>query len=327
MRIVFVGSPPFAERPLEALWGSAFRPCGLVTAPPRRGGRGRKEVANPLVEVVAQENVPVLRPDRAKDPDFLKEFAALQPDLAIVVAYGQILNQQFLNTPQFGCINLHASVLPRWRGASPIQAALWKGDAKSGVSIQKVVPELDAGAVLAQKELSIPARCTAPQLASELSDIGAELLIRFLSEVGDGPLPAGIEQDFHQVTHCRRMRREDGYMNWAEPALQVDRFVRAVSGWPWAQTHFEDGVSLRVGSGFADPERSHDLQPGTVLETVAGFWVACGSGAYCIERIQRPGKAMLSAAEFLRGSKVKPGDRLHSLTNEEPNFVRERSSA
>ena len=283
---------------------------GLVTAPERRAGRGRKPAPNPLAELADARGIPVLRPESARDAEFQRAFADWSPDLGVVVAYGQILDDALLAIPAHGCVNLHGSLLPRWRGASPVQAALLAGDARTGVSVQKVVRELDAGAVLADAAVDVEAREEAPALTARLAALGAELLDGFLREVGDGPLPAGAEQDAALVTHCRKVKKVDGALDWARPAAEVDRLVRAMAGWPCAQTALPDGDGLRVHRGDPVADAPADAAPGTVLGVDDGLLVQCGAGAFRVTELQRDGRGRMAAEEFLRGSALAVGEVL-----------------
>ncbi|MBC8329351.1 MAG: methionyl-tRNA formyltransferase, partial [Planctomycetes bacterium] len=277
MRLVFLGSPPFATASFEALCARSEAPVALVTAPPRRAGRGRRQAESPLVLLAEEAGVPVLRPESARDPEFLQAFAALEPDLGVVVSFGQLLVQDFLDIPRFGCVNLHGSLLPRWRGASPIQAALLAGDQATGVCLQKVVLALDAGAVLAERRVPLGPRATAAELAPRLSRLGAELLTAFLDQVGEGPLPAGAEQDESRVTVCRKLKREHARIEWAATAEQLDRQVRAMAGWPVAFAAAPDGPELRVHEAVgAGPGTA--AAPGTALESDDGLGIACRAG-------------------------------------------------
>lgn len=310
MRLSLIGSPPFATKPFQALVHGIELPVVVVTAPQGRAGRGLKPVPNEIAEAAAQAGVPVLRPESAGDPAFLREFADLRPDLGVVVSYGQILKPEFLAIPRFGCINLHASLLPRWRGASPIQAAILAGDAQTGVTIQRVVQKLDAGAVLARRSTPIGPHEDAVGLAESLGRMGAELLVEFLDRIGDGPLPAGEEQDERLVTICKKVRKEDGRLDWSAPAVDVDRRVRAMAGWPVAETALPDGTPLKVLRGEPVSLATATEAPGTVVSVDEGITVRCGTGAYRMTEIQRPGKAPLPAAAFLRGARLRLGDLL-----------------
>jgi len=266
---------------------------------------------NPLAAEATAAGVEVLQPVRASAPDFLAAFAAWEPDLAVVVSYGQILSQDFLAIPRLGCVNLHASLLPRCRGASPVQAVLLAGDPRTGVSLQRMVPELDAGPVLAAREMAVPPRAAAPELGRALAGLGGELLGTFLDELGEGPLPRGVEQDPKDVTVCRRLRREEGRIDWARSAREIDRRVRALAGWPWAYTHSGD-LELRLLPSERDPVVQGDgggTAAGTILETGKELLVSCGSGVYRIEELQRAGRRPMPVEEFLRGRPLAVGDR------------------
>ncbi|MCH2100584.1 MAG: methionyl-tRNA formyltransferase [Planctomycetes bacterium] len=310
MRTIFFGSPPFAVPSFLSLVEGGLTPCGLVTPPPRRGGRGRKGVGNELVAIAEAYGVPVLRPERADSPEFLAAAASLRPDLGVVVAYGEILQKPLLDMPREGFINLHGSLLPRWRGASPVQAAILAGDEVSGVSVQRVVEALDAGAVLAEREVALSPVERGDELFVRLSEVGADCLVAFMHSVGEGPLPAGQEQDEDHVTHCRKIFRSEGIVDWASSAVEIDRLVRAMYGWPWAQAILPSGVHVRLLEGQPAGNFSTEAAHGTVVDTMGGLFVAAGEGVYRIDRLQRTGKAALASDEFLRGTPVEVGARM-----------------
>ncbi len=290
-------------------------PLGLVTAPPRRAGRGRKEVENELVTIAESAGIPVFRPERADDPAFLAAFADWRVELGVVVAFGQILRPKLLAIPREGFINLHGSLLPRWRGASPVQAAILAGDTVSGVSIQRVVEALDAGAVLSERAVSLSPTERGDELFERLSLVGAQALLEFLGGLQGNSLPVGVEQDETAVTICRKIRRLDGEMDWARSCIEIDRLVRAMYGWPWAHTCLPGGAPVRVLAGEPLPDEPGQANaataaPGTVLATAGGLLVACGAGRYRIDRLQRTGKAALASDEFLRGTPIEIGARL-----------------
>lgn len=315
MRTAFFGSPPFAVPSFRTLVEGGLAPLGLVTAPPRRAGRGRKELENELVTIAEAAGIPVLRPERADDPDFLAAFAKWNVELGVVVAYGQILRRGLLDTPPAGFINLHGSLLPRWRGASPVQAAILAGDTESGVSIQRVVEALDAGAVLAERKVALSATERGDELFTRLSQLGALALHEFLGGLQGSTLPDGKVQDESAVTICRKIRRLDGEMNWARSCEEIDRLVRAMYGWPWAQTYLPGGAPVRVLAGEPMPTcrvaaGDTNAPPGTVLATEGGLVIACGEGCFRIDRLQRTGKAALASDEFLRGTPIEIGAQL-----------------
>jgi methionyl-tRNA formyltransferase len=282
----------------------------LVTAPPARAGRGLAAAENELASAALAHGLPVLRPQRANEPGFIQHFARLQPDLAVVVAYGQILPREFLEVPRLGCVNLHGSLLPRWRGASPVQAAILAGDAVTGVCVQQVVEALDAGAVLARRATPIRSEEDAPQLSARLAALGADLLREFLDGLDEGvaTLPQGEEQAPERVTRCRKIRKEHSALDWSRPAAEIGRFVRAMAGWPVARTALSGGETLLVHRGSA-LDLAHVAEPGSVLRADSDLVVACGGGAFSLEEVQREGRARLPAREFLRGAQVRVGDR------------------
>jgi methionyl-tRNA formyltransferase len=323
MRLVFVGSPPFATPAFAAALASRHACAALVTAPPARAGRGRAAAVNPLAESAAARGVRVLRPESAHEEAFLAELEGLRADLGVVVSYGQILTQRFLASPRLGCVNVHASLLPRWRGASPVQAAILAGDARTGVCVQRVVEELDAGAVLAERATPIGEDEDAPALLARLSALGAELLREFLDGLDPAAagLPPGRSQDPALVTHCRKLRKEHGVLDWSAPAAEIARRVRAFAGWPCARTALPGGEALLIhrGAALAEPggaalAEPGGAAPGAVLRAAERLIVACGAGAYEIFELQREGRARLTAREFLRGAALAPGDRLGPLS-------------
>ncbi|PCJ54560.1 MAG: methionyl-tRNA formyltransferase [Planctomycetota bacterium] len=319
MRFAFLGSPPFAVASFAAAIEAGLEVVGLVTAPPRQAGRGRKQAPNPLVDLAVAKGIPVLRPESARDPEFQTEFQSWQVDLGVVVSYGQILNETMLQLPKLGCVNLHGSLLPRWRGASPIQAAILAGDSETGVSLQKVVLALDAGAVLTEAKVSLCGTEEAPALTEQLAELGARFLVETLQQYdADGALPAGVLQDESLVTSCKKIKKSDGVLDWSESAVAIERRVRAMSGWPCGQTWLPDGDGLRVHSGRIPPQENllHSAQPGTILCLEEGIAVACGEGSFRIDVLQREGKARMEAKVFLQGARLQVGQSLKKESHE-----------
>ncbi len=308
MRIFFAGSSPFGLPSFQALLECEHRVVSLLTPPPGRAGRGLAEAANPLVPLAEDAGVPVMRPEKASGEETLSAIADLQPDLGVVVSYGQILSPEFLALSAQGCVNLHGSLLPRWRGASPVQAAILAGDLETGVCLQRMVPELDAGPVLLRKAVDIGERETGPELQGVLAAEGAELLKGFLATLGQGDVPPGEEQDPSAATNCWKVRKGDGRIDWSKSSGKVDRQVRAYAGWPWAQARFSDGQGVRVLRGR--PEMGSPGAPsGVILKAGESIEVACGEGSFHIDELQRPGKRALNAEEFLRGFPLEEGAR------------------
>ncbi len=286
----------------------------------RRAGRGRKEVVNPLVELAQASGVCVLQPDSVRSASFVDEFSSLEADLGIVVSYGQIMPQSLLDAPRLGCVNVHGSLLPRWRGASPVQAAIMAGDAETGVCIQQMVAALDAGDVLVERRCAIGARETGPELFARLSVLSAELLQSFFAE---GVSFCGKPQTESAVTFCRKVKKQDGIIDWSLPAYEIDALVRAYASWPCGQTTLPNGEGLKIliGEPAAITPTTGDAEapiavapiagePGEILSIDGGILVACGQGSYRITKLQRQGKAPLPADDFLRGVSFPPGAKL-----------------
>jgi len=290
---------------------AGFEMVGLVTSPPRRAGRGRKEVVNPLVELAQAKGIPVLRPESARDAAFQQDFAHWQADVGVVVSYGQLLDQRLLDLPTQGCVNLHGSLLPRWRGASPVQAAILAGDEQTGVCLQQMVLALDAGPVLAERATPIGPREEAPELFSRLALLGAELLVEFFRdcENAGGHLPSGRPQDESAVTLCRKVRKEEGVVDWRKPAQELDRLVRAMASWPCAQTQLPNGDGLKIHRAHVVADFAA-ASPGTIVALEPELVVACGKGHFALDEVQREGKGRMVASDFLRGTSLSVGTTL-----------------
>ncbi|MDA1113423.1 MAG: methionyl-tRNA formyltransferase [Planctomycetota bacterium] len=317
MRFAFLGSPPFAVPSFAAVLEAGLEVVGLVTAPPRLAGRGRKEAPNPLVGLAEAKGIPVLRPESARDVDFQAEFQKWNADLGVVVSYGQLLDNAMLALPRLGCVNLHGSLLPQWRGASPIQAAILAGDSETGVSLQKMVLALDAGAVVAEAKVALLGNEEAPGLTKRLAELGAEFLVKTLQGFdSENALPDGDEQKEAHVTMCKKIRKADGVLDWSESAVAVERRVRAMSGWPSGQTWLPDGSGLRVHAGEVALSEEQQVLPGTILSLDNGIEVACGEGVYRIVILQREGKARMEAKAFLQGTHLEVGQIFKSEPHE-----------
>lgn len=309
MRILFWGTPDFATPPLAALLGEGFDVVGVVTQPDRPQGRSRSTlVASPVKRLAASEGLPVLQPERPRGEAFEAELRALAPDLSVVVAYGHILPPSVVDLPRHGTINIHASLLPRWRGAAPIQAALLAGDAETGVSIMRMVAKMDAGPVIVQSRVPIPADETYGELQLHLSEIGALALIESLAllELGSA---VELPQDESLVTFANKIGRDDARLDWTRPAIEVARHIRAFDPRPGAFATLGD-AEVKLFGAHADGAPVAGA-PGTVLAlTARGMTIACGDGAVRIADVQQSGKRRMSAAEWARGSGVTTLTRL-----------------
>jgi methionyl-tRNA formyltransferase len=295
-----MGSPNFAVPALRALHDAGHEIAAVYSQPPRPSGRGRAVHPCPVHAAAAALGLPVRTPSRLRtDTGEHAAFAALGLDAAVVAAYGLILPQAMLDAPRRGCLNIHASLLPRWRGAAPIQAAVLAGDAETGVTIMQMDAGLDTGAMLLQGRVPIGPRTTAAELHDTLAVLGANLVLQALQTPGD-PVP----QPSEGATYAAKLTRDSGRLDWTQPAAQLDRQVRGLTPWPgtWAMLGTE---VLKVLHAEPAPDSG---PPGTVLDE--GLLVACGEGALRLLRVQRPGRAPMDAEALLRGFAVPPGTKL-----------------
>lgn len=294
-RILFAGTPEFALASLTALVESGKVPVAVLTQPDRPAGRGKKLTASPVKQYALEHDIPVLQPTTLRDADVVAELRALQPDIMIVAAYGLLLPPSVLDIPAAGCLNVHASLLPRWRGAAPIQAALLAGDKESGVCLMAMAAGLDTGAVYAQAATPIGSAETAGDLHDRLAEMGGELLIGQLDAIISGRLKP-TPQDETQATYALKITTEDAALDWRADAVLLDRRVRAYNPVPGAWFMLGDE---RIKCWRARVTAAVDAPPGTVVAASHdGINVACGEGALTLLSLQRPGKRPVTAGEF-----------------------------
>ncbi|HEX7242504.1 MAG TPA: methionyl-tRNA formyltransferase [Longimicrobiaceae bacterium] len=308
MRIVFWGTPAFALPALRALTDEGHQVVGVVTQPDRPAGRGRGVAMSPVKQVALEEGIPVLQPERARGPEFMEQLRALEPDLSVVVAYGQILRPEVLELPPRGSVNIHASLLPELRGAAPIQWAVIRGFEKTGVTIMRMEAGLDSGPMLFRVEEPIRADEPSSELADRLSEIGAEALIETLALMeGDGLLE--VPQDHGLATYAPKLDRETARLDWTLPAVEVARWIRGLDEVPGAWSPLGDRGPVKL---FRPTVWEGSGEPGTVLDAdpQAGVLVACGEGAVRVAEAQPPGKRRMTAGEWVRGRGIAAGDRL-----------------
>jgi methionyl-tRNA formyltransferase len=313
-RAIFMGTPQFAIPTLQVLIdessGGAVQVVGVVTQPDRPRGRGRKLQPSPVKTLAQEHGLPVLQPASLRDPKALADLGALQPDVIVVAAFGQILPTTVLDLPPAGCINVHASLLPRWRGAAPVAAAILAGDETTGVTIMKMEAGLDTGPILNQRPLAITPDDTRESLTARLAQLGADLLRDTLPAwlAGDiEPQP----QDESLVTYAPQIKKERGRINWNEPGDSIARQVRAFYPWPGAFTHWQD-TPLKILRAVAAVGRSpdQDAPPGTVIAGPDGPTVVTGRGLLHLYQVQPAGKRPMPADAFARGARGFVGDRL-----------------
>ena len=310
MRLVFFGTPVFAVPALRALVRNHHEILAVVTQPPRTQGRGlSSEIPSPVMMEARQLGLPILTPARTKDPEFLAYIHSLSPDACVVAAYGGILPDSLLEIPAKGTWNIHPSLLPRWRGPSPVQRTIWAGDTETGVCIMQVVAEVDAGPVALVERTMIGQRETKFELEGRLAYFGADLLITALTQLGKGNLPA-IVQDSSQSTYAGMFKAEEMEIKWFRMAGEIDRLVRAMAPAPGAY-FMVDGQRVKV-RGVVPVHHTEEAQPGTLLERIqGGAWrVACGSGSAWIGTVLPQGKSWMSTDSFLQGRRLKVGDQL-----------------
>jgi methionyl-tRNA formyltransferase len=305
-RIVFMGTPAFACPSLEALFAGPDRVVGVVCQPDRPRGRGLAVMAPPVKTLAESHGVPVLQPAKVRTPEFLDTLRALAPDLIVVAAYGRILPQTILDLPPHGCINVHASILPRHRGAAPIQHAILAGDPETGVTIMAMSEAMDAGDVLLVRKTPIAPDETGGTLGTRLSQLGAEALVSAIRGLKDGSIRP-VPQPAEGITFAPRIEREHTRLEWTKPADVLARIVRAFAPEPAAFTTI-DGSTLKV---FATEVRPGRGAPGTVLDAGPhGLLVATGDRALALLEVQLQGKRRMAAGAFLAGHRVDPGSCL-----------------
>ena len=307
MRLAFMGTPNFAVPTLAALIEAGHQVARVYTQPPRPAGRGRALRPSAVQAAAEAAGLPVETPARFRDPDVLRGFAALGLDAAVVVAYGQILPQAALDAPRLGCLNLHASLLPRWRGAAPIQRAIMAGDAETGVAVMQMEAGLDTGPVLAEARTPIGPEDTAGTVHDRLAAIGAPLMVHALAELGEGRA-APRPQPPEGITYAAKIDKAEARIDWTRPSAELDRHIRGLSPAPAAWTEIA-GERVRVLMCRPEPAQdAPEVPPGTALD--GRLLVACGAGALRLTRLQRPGRAPAPADDFLRGFPVAAGTRL-----------------
>ncbi|WP_417495527.1 methionyl-tRNA formyltransferase [Maricaulis sp.] len=304
LRLAFMGTPDFAVRSLAEIAAAGHEIVRVYTQPPRKRGRGQSEQKTPVHQLAEVLGIPVSTPVSFKDDAVLEEFEALDLDAAIVVAFGQILPQRALDAPRLGCLNLHGSLLPRWRGAAPVQRAIMAGDAVTGVQIQQMEAGLDTGPILLSETVAISDADTAASLHDKLMNAGAGLWGPALAALERGSLQA-VPQADEGVTYASKITPQEARIDWSRPAAELSPHIRGLSPFPgaWFELATEKGP-VRVKVLLATSEAGEGA-PGTALDDA--LLIACGSGALRLSRLQREGKGAMKAEDFLRGTAVPAG--------------------
>lgn len=311
-RILMMGTPDFAVPSLQALVREKYDVIGVVTQPDRPKGRKRILSPPPLKEEALKLGLTVYQPERLRDPEGIRQIRELAPDLIITAAYGQILPSEILDIPRFGCINVHASLLPRYRGGAPIHHALMAGEEETGVTIMYMVQQLDAGDMLAQRSIRIGADDDVATLHDKLSLLGAELLTELLPRLLKGKVTA-VPQDQDQVTYAPNITRKDERIDWSRGAGDICDQIRGLRPWPVAFTTWQ-GEPLKIWKANKVDHRGQE-EPGTILQADEnGIVVVAGVGAVVLIELQPAGKKAMPVEQFVRGRRLKPGERLGDLS-------------
>lgn len=308
LRVGFMGTPDFALAALKAIHAAGFEIACVYSQPPRPKGRGQHIQPSPVHEFALAHDIPVFTPKSLKAEDAQKEFASHNLDVAIVAAYGLILPKAVLDAPKFGCINIHGSLLPRWRGASPIQRAIWEGDAQSGISLMQMDEGLDTGPEISRGEVAISPQTTASTLHDELAVLGGRMIVEALKTLDQTrtKLPSAPQSD-QGVTYAHLLQKEDGKIDWSQTADQINRQIRALN--PWPGTYCADGeTTLKIKSAQSSNQTT-DQAPGTILDKAGN--IACGGGTVIkLVELQPASKKPMDFASALNGGYVKIGNVL-----------------
>ncbi|PCM44131.1 methionyl-tRNA formyltransferase [Marinobacter sp. ANT_B65] len=310
MRLVFAGTPDFAASALRAILGTHHTVVGVYSQPDRPAGRGRKLQPSPVKQVALDNEIPVFQPENLKSPEARQELANLRPDVMIVAAYGLILPEPVLKTPTHGCLNIHASLLPRWRGAAPIQRAIAAGDKETGITIMQMDKGLDTGAMLLKSRTAIEASDTGGSLHDRLAELGGAAIIEALKRLESGELEGEIQND-EDASYAHKLSKEEGHIDWSQDALAIERLVRAFNPWPGTYTDLED-QRLRIHEARATEEQSQKPAGTVIRREREGIDIACGKGILRIIRLQLPGSRAQTVNDLINGGKqlLLPGQEL-----------------
>jgi len=312
LRVAFFGTPGFALTTLEHLHRSGHQTVVVVTQPDRPRGRGQKLTPSPVKAFATSNGLPVLQPERMKQEGLLSALGEFGADLSVVAAYGKILPRDLIAQPRLGTINVHGSLLPRWRGAAPVHRAILSGDRVTGVTIMRIVEALDAGPMLARQSVTIGPNETSAELEGRLADLGGRLLVETVNRLAAGPIDEEPQPETG-VTYANRLERRERRVEWATPAAAIHNQIRGLQPWPVAAVLFRNRRLQLLGSEVAH-DRPADRPPGTVTEvTHAGLTIAAGPGAVRLTRVQPEGRGPMSIRDFLAGHRIEPGEQLDPI--------------
>jgi len=310
LKIIFAGTPHFAANALEKLLASKYEVVAVLTQPDRPAGRGMKLAPSPVKQLALLHDIPVLQPLTLKNSEAQIQLESFQADVMVVAAYGLILPLTVLQMPRLGCLNIHASLLPRWRGAAPIQRAILAGDEETGITIMQMDEGLDTGAMLIKKICPITVRDTAQTLHDKLAILGAQAIIVALDKVDQGSL-TGVLQDTAQATYAAKISKAESLLDWTQSATQLQRAIRAYNPAPAAHSSLR-GTTIKIWQASVSLEGHGEA--GMVIDVnKQGIVVACGQGALCLEVLQKPNSKALPASQFVQGYTVNVGDRFTTI--------------
>ena len=314
MKIVFMGTPDFAVGALKALIDAGHEITAVVTQPDKPKGRSDKLIFSPVKECAVIEKIPVLQPVRIKRPEAIADLKQYEADVFVVAAFGQILSKEILDMPRFGCLNIHASLLPKYRGSSPIQWAVINGEKKTGVTIQQMNEGVDTGDILYQKEIFLSEKETGASLFDKLAVLGAQAIVEALSLLEKGEL-SPVPQKEEDATHTVMLQKFMGLIDWKQSAITIERLIRGLNSWPSAYTIFE-GKQLKIWEAtivdsIPDFRNTDTMLPGFVIKAdKTHLYVMCGEGILAVDSVQLEGKKRMSTHDFLLGNTVKVGTML-----------------
>ena len=305
MKIVYMGTPDFAVAPLEAIIRAGHEVTAVVTQPDKQKGRGKEVQMTPVKECALKHGIPVFQPVKIREPQAVKQLSEYEADIYVVAAFGQILTEEILNMPKFGCVNIHASLLPKYRGAAPIQRVILDGETETGITIMKMAKGIDTGDMYIKKIVPIDEKETGESLHDKLMAAGAELIVEALPKIESGEL-IPEKQDDALSSHAEKLTKSMGLIDWKKEAAVIERWVRGLNSWPSAYT-FYNGKTLKIWE--ADVlEREAGAEPGTVINVEKDYFdVATGEGILRIKNLQLEGKKRMCVKDFLLGYQLKAG--------------------
>jgi methionyl-tRNA formyltransferase len=305
MKVIFMGTPDFSVGTLEAILSAGHEVALVVTQPDKPKGRGNAVQFSPVKECALEHGLLVYQPKRIREPECVEYLASFQADIFIVVAFGQILSQEILDLPKYGCVNVHASLLPKYRGAAPIQWAVINGETVSGVTTMRMDIGVDTGDMIARKEVPLAVDETGGSLFEKLADVGAKLCVETMQQIADGTA-VYTPQEHDKATHTRMIHKELGHIEWSRPAEEIERLVRGLNPWPSAYTHL-DGKTLKIWKTKVLSD-TNEYTPGCIAAVEKdAIWVQTGKGILALTEVQLEGKKRMPCDAFLRGFHVEEG--------------------